>query len=731
MFEAQIDVSVGKNYTLVDTPKKFSGMLKALSSAEVIAFDTETTGLDWKKDIVLGVSFSWEAGTGAYIPIHLSPAGERFWKNERMHNAIVEGIKNVLEDPAVGKIAQNGKFDTKFLHSNFGMRVCSQVDPVQSLYFDTMLAHHLIDENSRHKLEILAEKYVDSNAARFEDELLKHCPKGKKDKMWLVPLDVLSVYACADADYTFQLFEKFDSILESQGLADLFYEIIMPLAHILVVMEVGGIRLDTDYMTSTSKKLQDKMKQIETGIYKEVGREFNLGSPKQLQEVLYETLRLPTVGLKRTKTGFSTDMNTLNILKDKSPVAKSLVRWRKYKKLDGTYYQGILKKAVDSFIHATFNIASDTGKGGTVSGRLSSANPNMQNQPRGPLVKRGYIAQDGYTLITSDFNQLELVVIAHLSQDPEMCRIYREGGDIHSETTIEIFDLSTSIKEVKKNHPEERNLGKTVNFALAYGQETFTLSNMLGVSMDRASEIRQKFFGKYVRILPWVAEMNEILMRDLEVVNMFGRRRRLPELAIPRLGSIWGGTRKPSLPECFKYNGPVLQKDLGIDPLSDEWREGALSFSSMLGDALAGKRSGLFKCIDCKWLRHCIYEKEKGRRDSLIGHAYRQGVNALVQGTAVDLVNKSFVNIYDRARKEEIDMRPIIQVHDELGFECADDQVEEGTRIVEEEMVGIGVGLLSLPLGVDMKISKRWSGEGMDVTEASNEEIESYKSEGE
>lgn len=479
-------------------------MLKQTS----VSFDTETTGIDALSAELVGLSFSWEKGKGFYVPV---PASREEAK------ALVDKFEPFWETETIEKIGQNLKYDLKVL-SNYNIKV-------KGILFDTMIAHYLINPDMRHNMDILSETYLQYSPKPIEDLIGK---KGKNQKtMRDVPLEEIKEYAAEDADVTFQLKEHFGPILESTGTRKLFDEIEIPLLPVLAAMETEGVRLDTDFLKSLAADLDNDIKTFEAKIYEAAGETFNLASPKQLGEILFDKLKIGGVKQKKTKTGqYATGEEVLSYLALTSPFVQDILDWRQLVKLQNTYVTA-LPLQVSA---ATGRVHTDYMQTVAATGRLSSNNPNLQNIPirtlRGRQIRKAFIPRDeNYTMLSADYSQIELRIIAALSGEGNMIESFRKGEDIHASTAAKVFNVL--LEDVTR---EQRSHAKTVNFGIIYGVSAFGLSNQTSLSRGESKDLIDAYYESYPRLRSYINEQIQTAREQGYVQTILGRRRYLKDI---------------------------------------------------------------------------------------------------------------------------------------------------------------------------------------------------------
>ncbi|MFC5681728.1 DNA polymerase I [Flavobacterium sp. MAHUQ-51] len=483
-------------------------LLQNLQKQTSVCFDTETTGLDALHAELVGMSFSYEKGKGFYVP---------FPENQEEAQTLAEKFKPFFENSEIEKIGQNIKYDLKIL-SNYNIKVAGKL-------FDTMIAHYLINPDMRHNMDILAETYLKYSPKSIEDLIGK---KGKNQKsMRDVDLEDIKEYAAEDADVTFQLKELFAVELEKTATQKLFDEIEIPLVPVLAAMETEGIKLDVPFLKEMSVEMQKEINAFEQKIYETAGEKFNLASPKQLGDILFDKLKIGGAKQKKTKTGqYATGEEVLSYLANEHEIVRDILEWRQMVKLQSTYIDA-LPNQVDS---KTGRIHTDYMQTVAATGRLSSNNPNLQNIPirteRGRLIRKAFIARDeNYTLVSADYSQIELRVIAALSGEENMIKAFQNNEDIHKSTASKVFNVP--LEEVTR---EQRSHAKTVNFGIIYGVSAFGLSNQTSLSRSESADLIEAYYKTYPRLKSFITEQIDFARDHGYVQTILGRRRYLKDI---------------------------------------------------------------------------------------------------------------------------------------------------------------------------------------------------------
>lgn len=481
--------------------------LKNLMEQSSVCFDTETTGLNPLTAELVGIAFSWEAGKGFYIP---------FPEDLTEAQKIIEQLKPFFEAEHIEKIGQNLKYDIKVLSKY-------QVS-IKGKCFDTMLAHYLINPDMRHNMDVLAETYLNYTPIPITELIGK---KGKNQiSMRQAPLEQQTEYAVEDADITFQLAQHFRPELKEANTEDLFNTIEVPLLHVLADMELEGINLDKPFLNSLAKDLDNDIKNLEADIYKEAGESFNIASPKQLGEILFDKLKLVDKP-KKTKTGqYSTAEDVLSYLAKDHKIIRLILDYRGLSKLKSTYVDALPEQIEPS----TGRVHTDYMQTVAATGRLSSNNPNLQNIPirteRGRQVRKAFIPRNGdYILLAADYSQIELRIIASLSEETTMIEAFRNGEDIHASTASKVFNVP--LAEVTR---EQRSNAKTVNFGIIYGVSAFGLSNQTDLSRSEAKDLIDTYYRTYPKLRNYISEQIEFARENGYTQTVLGRRRYLKDI---------------------------------------------------------------------------------------------------------------------------------------------------------------------------------------------------------
>ncbi len=494
------------NYQLIDTEEKRRGLLQNLLTKDFFSIDTETTGTDPMRAELVGMSFSYAENEAFYVPVPAERAEAQ---------RIVDCFRPALEKEGILKIGQNIKYDMLVL-GNYGTEIRGPL-------FDTMVAHYVLQPELRHNMDYLAEIYLHYRTIHIE-ELIG--PKGKDQKnMRDLPPEEVYEYACEDADVTLKLKNVLAKELETCGARSLFYDIEMPLVPVLAYMERNGARVDTDALKQTSGLFTARMNQIEEEVHRLAGMDFNIASPKQVGEVLFDKLRIIDKA-KKTKTGqYVTSEEVLESLRGKHEIVGKILEHRGLKKLLGTYVDALplLIHPETGKIHTSFNQTV------TATGRLSSSNPNLQNIPirneDGKEIRKAFIPDDGCEFFSADYSQIELRIMAHLSGDANMIAAFREGDDIHAATAAKVYKIE--LKDVTR---EQRSKAKTANFGIIYGISVFGLAERMNVDRKEAKDLIDGYFETYPQIKAYMDKSIAVAREQGYIETIFGRKRYLPDI---------------------------------------------------------------------------------------------------------------------------------------------------------------------------------------------------------
>jgi DNA polymerase-1 len=582
----------------------FEAWFDEFRKQEIFSFDLETTSLDILDAKIIGASFCWSDDEAFYIPIAhtVSP------KEQVKLNDFIEAISIVLSKPDIQKVGQNLKYDIGVL-ANYDVTV-------RGIKFDTMIAAYLLNPDRRsYNLSALAEDVLQRKLIEY-DELLQ-------SNLFYADVDVESAaqYAGQDAHVAWLVMQKLKERINKENLNKVFEEIEMPLVPILQEMERNGVKLDTDLLYSLSTVFETELVELQKQLYALAGSEFNLNSPKQLSDVLFNKLGISTKGLKKTKTGISTDSSVLEKLLGTHPLPALLLRYRMLSKLKNTYVDvlpAMISKKTGR-LHAKFNQAI------TATGRLSSSDPNLQNIPiqteEGRRIREAFIADEGNLILSADYSQIELRILAHMSEDETLIEAFKNDIDIHAKTAREIMNLS----EKEEITSALRRIGKTINFGVIYGMSGFRLGKQLEIPVSVANQYIENYFNKYPSVKEFFARLTNEALEQGFVTTIFGRKRIITDI-------------------------------------------------------------------------------DTSERDK--GFAIRAAINAPMQGTAADLIKMAMIRIDKRIKELNMPIKMIMQIHDELVFECAASYSVQARDEIIKAMEN--VISLKVPLRVDCAFGKNW-----------------------
>lgn len=498
--------SVKHEYQLIEDEGKAREICDFLLTHKILSLDTETTSTNAIEAELVGMSFAVEPHKAFYVAI---PADRE--KAQRL----VDIFKPLYESPGILKVGQNIKYDLEVL-ANYGITLAGDM-------WDTMIAHYLIQPELRHNMDYMAEVYLNYKTVHIE-ELIG--PKGKNQRSMrsLPPAEVYE-YACEDADITLQLKNALEPRLKEAGVEKLFHEIEMPLVRVLAAMEMNGVRIDTGSLAETSQELTRRMQELEKEIHALAGEEFNIASPKQVGDILFGKMQI-TEKPKKTKTGqYVTSEEVLQSLRQKNPIVDKILQHRGLKKLLGTYVDALPKliNRKTGHIHTSFNQTI------TSTGRLSSSDPNLQNIPvrgeDGKEIRKAFIPDDGCLFFSADYSQIELRVMAHLSGDENMARVFREGHDLHAATAATIYR-----KDIRDVTRDERTKSKRANFGIIYGITVFGLAERLDIERSEAKQLIDGFFETFPKVHDYMEHSKQVARAQGYAETVFHRRRYLPDI---------------------------------------------------------------------------------------------------------------------------------------------------------------------------------------------------------
>jgi DNA polymerase I len=589
-----------QTYHAVTSKEALQQLLGKLNKVDEFCFDTETNGLDPIVAEAIGIAFSFKANEGYYVDL-----------NHEQKDEFLKMMQSLFLTDKL-KIAQNLKFDLLILE-NAGLKT-------NPPYFDTMLAHYLIEPDKRHNMDELARQYLHYEPVSIETLIGK---KGKNQlNMTTVPLDKLKDYASEDTDVTFQLKQVFDPILKERELEDIFEKIELPLVPVLADMERTGVKVDKDFLYAYSKELEGYIGETEKNIYEQAGVKFNIASPKQLGEVLFDKLKLMEKP-KKTKTGqYQTNEEVLQKLANTHEIVNKILDYRELQKLKSTYVDTLPELVLKSTdrIHTSFNQAV------AATGRLSSNNPNLQNIPirteKGRHIRKAFVASsENHVLLSADYSQIELRVIASVSEDKNMIEAFIQNLDIHTSTASKVFGVP--YEEVTR---EMRGKAKMVNFGIIYGISVFGLSERLSIPRSEAKEIIEEYFDKFPGIKQYMDDSIAFAQKEGYVKTLMGRRRYVADI--------------------------------------------------------------------------------NSRNQTVRGFAERNAINAPIQGSAADMIKLAMIRVHNELKKQKLESKMILQVHDELLLDVPKHEIEQVKALVIDEMTQAMP--LKVPIIVEAGTGNNW-----------------------
>ena len=498
--------TITHTYELVDSEDRIKELCDFFLTCKIISLDTETTSTNAIDAELVGLSFSTEESKAFYVPVP---------ENKHEAQKIVDIFKEVYENPSILKIGQNIKYDITVLRK-YGVEMKGEL-------FDCMIAHYLLQPELRHNMDYMAEAYLNYKTIHI-DELIGHKGKSQKSMRDLSPIEVYE-YACEDADITLKLYHILEPKLKELNIFNLFKDIEMPLINVLVEMEMNGVILDTSSLTETSRILQQRILEKERKIYEEAGTSFNIASPKQVGEILFDRLKISDKA-KKTKTGqYVTSEEALTQLKHRAPIVENILAYRGLRKLLSTYVEALPKliNKHTGHIHTSFNQAI------TATGRLSSSDPNLQNIPvkgeDGKELRRCFIPEPGCLFFSADYSQIELRVMAHLSGDEGLIDAFRNGYDIHAATAARIF--KETMEHVTR---DQRSMAKRANFGIIYGITVFGLAQNLDIDRNEAKKLIDDYFQSFPKVKEYMERCKETARSKGYAETIFHRRRYLPDI---------------------------------------------------------------------------------------------------------------------------------------------------------------------------------------------------------
>lgn len=494
-----------KIYKVINEAPALDNLVTELNKYEIIAIDTETDNIDANIANLVGISIATEENKAYYLPVGHSS----LLTSKQLNKEItIRKLKPIFETKKI--IGQNIKYDYIVL-KNSGIEL-------KNIYFDTMVASYLLNPTkTRHNLDELALHFLGYKMISYDEVV------GKNKTFAEVPIDKACEYSCEDADVTLKIFNILSKKLDEMRLTELYYKIDLPLIKVLAEMEMAGVKIDTNILFKLDKEVTEKLSELTKKIYEEAGEVFNINSPQQLSRILFEKLKLPI--LKKGKISESTDIEVLSQLKKFHPIAEFLIEYRTLNKLKSTYID-VLPKMINpktGRVHTNFSQTT------TATGRLASSNPNLQNIPirdeYGRRIREAFIADNDNLIISADYSQIELRILAHLADDKVLIDAFNKGEDIHNRTVQEIYNIPSD-----KITPELRRMAKVINYGVAYGMSSFGLAQELDISVSEADEFIKKYFERYSGIKQYIERMKKELEEKGYVENLFGRRRYMPDI---------------------------------------------------------------------------------------------------------------------------------------------------------------------------------------------------------
>jgi DNA polymerase I len=500
--------------TRIASSEAFAALLRAIENAELVAFDTETTGVDMTRCDLVGISVCVAAGSGSYVPVDADLA--EGWSLQRGSPEWRE-LGQVLNRAPGMLAAHNAKYDLGVL-KRAGM-------PIERIVYDTMIAQFLVEplRHGGYGLKALAREYFGWDMIEIGD-LIGH--SRQQLSMRDVPIDLATPYACADADATFRLVGVMQPRVSELKLGRLLNEVELPLVPVLVDMELCGVAIDTAHMGALSQEMTARLRALEADIFKLAGRVFNVGSPQQLSNVLYKALGLPVRVRDDDDSSPSTRAYTLENLREQHAIVPLVLEHRELSKLLGTYADALpaMMNPLTGRLHTTFNQAV------VVTGRLSSSNPNLQNIPitseLGRRVRRGFVAQPGGVILSADYSQVELRLLAHLAGDPVLRGCFERDEDVHASTAAAVYNVPLEAVT-----PEQRTFAKRINFGICYGMGAYSLAQSTGMSEQQAQQFIGQYFRRFSRVKAWLDGTRRKMARDHYVDTLYGRRRNFPDVS--------------------------------------------------------------------------------------------------------------------------------------------------------------------------------------------------------
>ncbi len=499
-----------KEYKIINTESDLDNLIEELKETKRFALDTETDSIQPVKAGLVGISIGIDKDKAYYIPVGHS---QLITNNQLQRKYVIEKLKPILESEEIQIIGQNIKYDY-IVFKREGIEL-------NNIYFDTMLASYLLNPTkTRHNLDELALHFLGYKMISYKEVLGKEY----KNKTFAdVPVEKAAEYSCEDADITFQLYTILYEKLDKMGLTELYYKIDIPLIKVLAEMEIAGIKIDINKLRKLDRIVTERLSELTAEIYKEAGEMFNINSPKQLAEILFGKLGLPS--FRKGKTGNSTDVDVLVQLKKYHPIAELLLEYRSLNKLKTTYID-VLPKMINSStgrVHTSFSQTT------TATGRLASSDPNLQNIPArdefGRKIRESFIPENGNLILSADYSQIELRIFAHIAEDEVLIDAFKNNEDIHNRTVMEIYGIPQ-----EKITPQLRRMAKVINYGVAYGMSAYGLAQELEIDVKEADAFINKYFERYKGIKNYIEKIKKEIEEKGYVENLFGRRRYLPDM---------------------------------------------------------------------------------------------------------------------------------------------------------------------------------------------------------
>ncbi len=607
--QQHVPVATRPGFSTINDGNALKELVQEIQKMKLIAFDTETTSLDPRQAQLVGIAISTGENNGYYIPVGHALTLES--QNQQLEmEEVLKTLKPLLESDEIKKVGQNLKYDYRVMF-NQGIEM-------KGIHGDTMITAHLVDSSGRHNLDDLSQKYLHYKTIAYEEVAGKGANQVTFDQ---VSIEAATNYSAEDAWCTMMLWKTLEPRMIAQGSEKLFCEVDLPMVDVVARMEEAGIKVDVPFLQKLDQQFEKELHEIEKNVRAfSSNASLNLNSPKQLASFLFEELKLPTQG--KTKTGYSTDASVLEALASMHEAPKLLLEHREISKLRGTYVQPLqtLRDPKDSRVRTNFNLT------GAATGRLSSSDPNLQNIPtrskRGQLIREAFIAESGNVLLSADYSQVELRILAHMSEDPNLMDSFIKDEDVHRRTASEIFHVKP-----EQVTDEQRAGAKAINFGLMYGKGPFALAEELGITRTEAKKMIDQYFTRYHRVKEFLDGQIQLAHEHGFVSTLLGRKRMLPEI--------------------------------------------------------------------------------NSKNHMMKANAERMAMNSPIQGTASDLIKIAMVKLDHVIREQKLKSRMLLQVHDELIFECPENEVSQMKALVESAMSG--ALQLKVPLKVNLGTGKNWS----------------------